>query len=81
MLFAQSKTEIPSLETSDLCERKSGANLRSVTIPPDHPAHAVRYKVNEFRIRPKWKVVKQHHNINPILQILRIPLSTEVGRT
>jgi len=32
---------------------KSGANLRSVTIPPDHLARAVRFKMDKHRIRPK----------------------------
>jgi len=41
------------LETSDISESKSNANWRNVTIPPYHPAHSVRFKVDRHRIRPK----------------------------
>ena len=41
------------METSDISECKSGANLRSATIPPDHLAYAVLFKVDRHRIRPK----------------------------
>lgn len=51
--LSKNETAVPSFETSDLCECKSGANLRSVTIPPDHLAHTVRFKVDKYRIRPK----------------------------
>jgi len=51
--LSKTETEISSWETSDLCGCKNGANLRSVTIPPDHLAYAVRFKVDKYRIRPK----------------------------
>ena len=58
--LSKTETEVPSLENSDLWDCKSGANLRSVTIPPDHLAHAVWFKVDKCKIRPKGNVVKQH---------------------
>lgn len=65
------------METSDLCDCKNGANLRSVTIPPDHLAHAVRFKVDKYRIGPKGEssqaaLQKGYRTLQaPTLNILR----------
>jgi len=47
--LSKTETEISSWETSDLCGCKNGANLRSVTIPPDHLA---------MQFGSKWILIK-----------------------
>ena len=75
--LSKNETDVPSLETSALCDCKNGANLRSVTIPPDHLAHAVRFKVDKHRIRPKGESSQAtlqlaHRTLQtPVSQILR----------